>query len=103
VSALTDQLDTDLGNITSRDIPKTIVIAGNSVTGLVEEIKRTEKNDFGGYDLELSTRLHVRTALLTNAPTIGIVITVNGDSKRIVSYTKSIDDNLWMIDVDDPG
>jgi hypothetical protein len=103
VSALTDQLDTDIQGILVVDIPKSMTIGTNTVTCLVEEVKRAEENELGGYNLELSTRVWVRTAAVTLTPTIGNVITVDGASKRIVSYTKSLDDNMWMIDVDNPG
>lgn len=102
MSTLEQYLDTDLGNIISNDMPRTIVVSGVSVTGLIEDVQREENNDFGGYNLVWSTRLHIRTAVLTGV-TIGNVVTANGQAKRIVKFTKTLDDQAWIIDVDDPG
>lgn len=100
---LQQTLDADLSGIMSYDLPKVITIGGSSVTGLVEDVRREEQNDLGGYNLTLSTRLHIRTAELSNAPTIGIVCVVDGVDKRVVSHVKTLDGNAWIIDVDDPG
>lgn len=101
--SLASQLNADLTGILSYDLPKTIVVGGSTVTGLVEDVKREEQNELGGYNLTFSTRVHIQVSQLAIAPTIGLVITVDGASKRVVSYAKALDDNLWMIDVDDPG
>ncbi len=98
------QLDSDASNLIANDIPKTIVISGTTVTGLIESIDADNKALYGALDYDLTTRVWVQKSVLSGVTlTKGSTFTADGILKRAESINFGLDSVFLVIDCTDPN
>lgn len=105
------QLDTDMTNLISNDIPKTIILptltGSVTVTGLIEAITNDNRALFGGLEVDIDTVAHIQKSTISGLLSItgikGSIITADGITKRANSVTESPDNIMLQIDLANPS